>query len=118
MTDSKESILAAEASRYEAIRREILALGWVRPGSLIRRFMPCGRTGCRCMASPPKLHGPYYQWSHKVRGKTVTRRLDADQAARCKEWIAQHRQLRTLVRKLEALALRVTDRILGEISRP
>jgi len=118
MPDSKQSISAADANRYEEIRREILALGWVRPGSLIRRFMPCGRAGCRCMGSPPELHGPYYQWSHKIHGKTVTRRLDESQAAHCREWIAQHRRLRILVRRLETLALRVTDQILGEISKP
>ena len=117
MSDSKESVSAADAARYEEIQREILALGWVRPGSLIRRFMPCGRAGCRCMGSPPELHGPYYQWSHKIRGKTVTRRLDENQAARCKEWVAEHRRLRALVRKLEAQALRLTDRILGGISK-
>ncbi len=27
------------------------------------------------MATPPQLHGPYYEWSYKVAGKTRTRRL-------------------------------------------
>jgi hypothetical protein len=101
---------------YEALKAEITRLGLVRPGSLVRRYMPCGRAGCRCMADPPELHGPYYQWSHKVRGKTATRRLSRAQADRCREWIRNHRQLKRLVRRLEALSLRATDRELDEIS--
>lgn len=53
-------------SRFEALKRQILELGFVRPGSLVRRFMPCGNPACRCMAHPPQLHGPYYQWSYKI----------------------------------------------------
>ena len=110
--------MAETTADYEALKRLLLELGYARPGSLVRRLMPCGKTGCRCLEDPPSLHGPYYQWSRKVRGKTITRRLDAEQARRCREWTTNHRRLRTLVRRLEALALRETDRILGAISRP
>jgi hypothetical protein len=70
------------------------------------------------MADPPALHGPYYQWSHKIRGKTVTRRLSKAQAAVCREWLRNHRQLKATVRKMEALSLKETDRILRTISDP
>ena len=100
---------------YEALKRQIAQLGFVRPGSLVRRFMPCGRAGCRCMADPPALHGPYYQWTHKVHGKTVTRRLSNAQAQHCEEWIRNHHQLKKILRRMEALSLKVTDRALREI---
>ncbi len=32
-------------AKLEALKREILRLGFVRPGSLVRRFMPCGKAG-------------------------------------------------------------------------
>jgi hypothetical protein len=103
-------------ARLEALQREILQLGFVRPGSLVRRFMPCGNPACRCMSRSPELHGPYYQWTHKVRGKTRTVRLSEDQARACREWIGNHRRLRQLVRKMEMLSLKETDRMLGAIS--
>ncbi|MGH8903826.1 MAG: DUF6788 family protein [Egibacteraceae bacterium] len=40
----------------------------------------CGSPGCRCHADPPQPHGPYYQWTAKANGKTVTRRLTEHQA--------------------------------------
>ena len=82
--------------RYAALQREILDLGLVRPGSLVRRFMPCGKPACRCMAKRPVLHGPYYQWTHKIAGTTKTIRLSPEQARLCKEWSDNHKRLKRL----------------------
>lgn len=103
-------------TRFVDLKRTLAALGLVRPGSLVERYMPCGRPSCKCMANPPALHGPYYQWSHKIRGKTVTRRLSKAQADTCREWLRNHRRLKATVRKMEALSLTETDRILRTIS--
>lgn len=106
-----------EAQRaYAALKRRLMALGWARPGSVTRRFMPCGQPTCRCMATPPQLHGPYVQWSHKIGGKTVSLRLSAEQATLALEWAGNYKQLRKLLRQMEKIALRETDRILGSIS--
>jgi hypothetical protein len=40
------------------------------------------------MQTPPQAHGPYNQWTAKVNGKTVTRRLTETEAAHYREWIA------------------------------
>ena len=103
-------------TRFTDLTRTLADLGWVRPGSLVERYMPCGRVNCKCRADPPVLHGPYYQWSHKIGGKTVTRRLSKAQAAACREWLRNHRHLKATVRKMEALSLKETDRILRTIS--
>ena len=105
-------------ARFEALKRDILALGFVRPGSLVRRFMPCGNPSCRCMGHPPHLHGPYYQWTCKVGGKTRTIRLTEEQARACRDWVGNHRQLRKIIRRMERLSLKETDRLLGQISLP
>jgi len=100
-------------AQFQALKDQIQQLGFVRPGSLVRRFMPCGKPGCRCMADPPQLHGPYYQWSTRLRGKTLSLRLSEEQAKLCLEWTRNHKQLRKLVRQMERLSLKETDRILG-----
>jgi hypothetical protein len=104
--------------RFETLKREVLKLGYVRPGSLVRRFMPCGNPFCRCAGRPPRLHGPYYQWSTKITGRTRTLRLSGKQAQLCQEWIRNHKQLRRLVRQMEILSLKKTNRILGAIWHP
>ena len=70
------------------------------------------------MGDPPIMHGPYYQWTYKIKGKTVTLRLSKAQAEQCRNWIRNHRQMKKLVRRMEVLSLKETDRILRTISNP
>ncbi len=37
----------------------------------LNSYRSCGKPGCACKALPPRLHGPYYQWTRKVDGKTA-----------------------------------------------
>ncbi len=97
---------------YQELKRLILSLGWARPGSVIRRYMPCGNASCRCMASPPKLHGPYFEWSHKFKGRTRSLRLSKEQAALALAWAANYRTLKKLLRRMEKLAMNATDDLL------
>src|SRR5258708_37689899 len=85
------------AGRSRALAARLSELGFISPGSLVRRYTYCGKPGCRCQASPPQPHGPYYQLTRKIAGKTITRRLTGDQAARYAEWISNQRELRHTV---------------------
>ena len=78
------------------------------PGSLTQRRTRCGTSTCRCHADPPKLHGPYWQWTTKVDGKTVTRRLSEHEAALYQEWIANDRELRDLTHQMRTVAAKAT----------
>lgn len=100
---------APDEKRYEDLKRQITQVGLIRRGSLLRRMMPCGKPGCRCQADPPRLHGPYYQWSRKVGGKTVTVRVNAAEARLLRTWIANGRRLNKLVGEMERLSYRVTE---------
>jgi hypothetical protein len=103
--------------KFLKLKREIVALGWARPGSVIRRYMPCGKPSCRCMATPPQLHGPYYQWSHKVGGKTRSVRLPENQVALAQEWAENHRKFKKILNQIERLALTETDKILASMRK-
>ncbi|MCL2420097.1 MAG: hypothetical protein FWD04_12470, partial [Conexibacteraceae bacterium] len=52
---------------------QLAASGQILPGSICQLHTRCGRPGCACQADPPRPHGPYWQWTRKVAGKTVTR---------------------------------------------
>jgi uncharacterized protein DUF6788 len=104
-----------DQQRYDELKRSIGKLGLIRHGSLVRRFMPCGTLGCRCHDDPPQLHGPYYQWTRKVHGKTVTVRLTEQQAQVLAEWIDNGRQLNEILGQMEAVALRITNRVLKKL---
>ncbi len=56
--------------KYRALAAELTQIGFISPGSLVLRETSCGKAGCRCQGDPPRRHGPYYQWSRAVAGKT------------------------------------------------
>ena len=102
----------AQQARASAIAAEIAALaatGFALPGTLADRMTRCGRPNCRCHADPPRLHGPYHQWTRKKDGKTATRILTDDQLADYGPWFDNHRRLRELVAELEELSLAIAE---------
>jgi hypothetical protein len=67
---------------------------------------------------PPRPHGPYPSWTRKVAGKTVTRRLNAEQHAQYEPWFQAHRRLRELLSELEALSLEIIETELRPATDP
>ena len=82
----------------------LASTGFALPGTLTERMTRCGHPSCRCHADPPRLHGPYHQWTRKIAGKTVTRILTDDQLADYQPWFDNQRRLRALVAELETLS--------------
>jgi hypothetical protein len=93
----------AEARQIAAELAAIAATGMILPGSITQRRTRCGRPGCACKADPPRLHGPYWQWTRKVAARTVCRWLSPAQREDYQAWIDNDRRLRELLARLEAL---------------
>ena len=65
--------------QIEKVKRDLAALGDLRPGSLSTQFNVCGSPGCRCKATPPIKHGPYYQVSYTRKGKSSSKFVKHDE---------------------------------------
>lgn len=105
-TRRQEESLRRQREEYEQVKSEIADLGFVLQGSVVERWMECGKPSCRCHEDPAARHGPYYQWSWKSHGKTHARYLAAEQAVQCREWVQNNRRLETLVKRLRTISLR------------
>ena len=103
--------------RYDRLRRSLAKLGFVCKGSMVRRHMPCGRSGCRCADGPDKWHGPYFQWSRKIKGKTSTIRLTSDQAQLLSSYVRNDRKLRRVVAVMRAISLKVVEAKLKDAAK-
>ena len=99
----------AEAEKIAAELAAIAATGMVLPGSITQRRTRCGRRNCACHADPPRLHGPYWQWTRKIAAKTICRWLTADQHRDYQAWIDNDRRLRDLLARLETLGAAAFD---------
>jgi hypothetical protein len=103
----------AERQAQQRIARQLAAIDFALPGSIVERMMRCGKRRCRCKDDPPQLHGPYLQWTRKVDGKTVTKLLTPEQLARYQPWLDNARRLRELVTELETLTLQTVSHTEG-----
>lgn len=83
---------------------ELATIGLIHQGSIIQRYTRCATPRCRCQGDPPQPHGPYWQWSAKVKGKTVTRQLNPAEAELYQEWIANDRRLNYLIGQMRQVA--------------
>jgi hypothetical protein len=84
--------------------------GYALPGTLLQRRTSCRKPNCRCTADPPALHGPYWQWTRKRHGKTITINLTPDQATRYQPWFSTARDIRDTLTAIEQLSLRIATR--------
>jgi hypothetical protein len=109
-----EDRLAEYDRRHRELAAQIAEVGIIAAGSVTRRFTRCTSVGCRCNADPPTPHGPYWQWTAKVNGKTVTKRLTEREAQLYQEWIDNDRRIRSLLDQIRTVDAKATDLLLKE----
>ena len=110
--------LAKYERRYRELAAQLANVGLIYSGSITRRYTRCGTPGCKCHAEPPEMHGPYYQWTAKENGKTVTRRLSPSEAELYQEWIDNDRQLRHILQQMRQVATKAADLRLKQLAKP
>jgi uncharacterized coiled-coil protein SlyX len=85
------------------------AAGPALPGTLVVRAYECGKPRCRCHTSPAARHGPYAEWTRKIGGKTITRRLTPGQLAAWQPLFDNAKKLRALLAELQDLTLAIIE---------
>jgi hypothetical protein len=90
------------------------AAGPALPGTLTIRAYACGKTSCRCHADPPALHGPYAEWTRKIAGKTVTRRLTPAELTNWQPLFDNAKRIRALLAELQELTLAIVETTPGQ----
>jgi len=89
------------------LKDALATLGYFCKGTVTSRTFKCGRASCACSRDPERRHGPYFEWTYKVAGKTVYHRLSLPEARIYKEGAAEYRKLKALLRRLENVSRRV-----------
>jgi hypothetical protein len=102
-------VTAAQQAARDKITAGLASAGFALPGTLTVRSYRCGKARCRCRADPPRLHGPYNEWTRKIDGKTVTRRLTDAEVADYQPLFDNARKLRALLADLQELTLQIIE---------
>ncbi len=81
--------------------QRISELGDFQPGSVTSATRRCGSPRCHCAKPNDPGHGPHFQLTQKIAGKTVTQNLPSPAAVRKAESeIAEFRRFQTLTGEL------------------
>jgi hypothetical protein len=80
--------------RYAQLQQSLARLGYISEGSVLDRTT----------LKPPRTG---YQWTRKVRQKTVTVALSAEQFAAMKKAVQNRRRLAKTIREMEALSRQI-----------
>ena len=102
--------LPVSAQRFRQARQQLQHLDYFFKGTVLKRMMKCGHPQCACHRDPSKRHGPYFEWTYKVAGKTVNIWLEPAAVTAYREGTAEWRRLRTLLRRMESLSRRAIRR--------
>jgi len=101
---SAQSALAQHARRFQELKRGLDQLEYFRQGTVLKRTTQCGKAYCACNSDPKKRHGPYFELTYKVEGKTVNVRLSQKAAPLYQAASAQFRKLKATLRRLEKIS--------------
>ena len=110
--------VAERLEEYNRRHRE-LAGQIAEIGTVVRRerdapLHPLHVDGMPVQRRPAAPHGPYWQWSAKVNGKTVTKRLTATEARLYTEWIGNDRRVRALLAQMRTVDAKAAELLLKE----
>ncbi len=105
-------------SKIEQIKKQLMDLGPLRPGTLSEQYSSCGKAGCRCQRMiNPKKHGPYCQISYFHKGKSKTEFVRSEKLQAAMEQTQRYKTLQTLVDRWVQLGLsryRLTYKIIAK----
>ena len=86
--------------KLESIKENLVKLldnGPILPGSIKKQWNVCGMPGCQCKDPVnPKKHGPYFQLSFTLAGKSTSMFVKDDEFKSIKEATDRYRQFKTL----------------------
>ena len=103
--------------RIDKIKQQITALGDLRPGALSQQYNICGNPGCRCKATPPIKHGPYYQISVKRHGKSTSQFVRDQDLEEVQTQLDNYRRLRELVDEWITLSSEISSLRIHELRK-
>ena len=108
------SLVQSLEKQLEEVKRQLVALGELRPGSLSTQYNVCGSPGCQCKGTPPKKHGPYYQVSYTRKGKSSSRFVRKDELPNVRRQLKNYALMRDLVDRWIDLSTKLSDLRLAE----
>ena len=110
----RPALPSATEQRFRQVRQNLHQLDYFLKGTVLKRMMKCGQPQCACHRDPSRRHGPYFEWTYKVQGKTVNVKLSSQAAPLYQAATKQHRKLKAVLARMERLSRTALARLAKE----
>lgn len=93
--------MTKEEKAVSQIRKKLVGIGPMLPGSISEQWNVCGTPGCKCKdPDNPVKHGPYYQLSFTAGGKSSTMFVKKDDLFEVRKRIESYKEFKRLTIEL------------------
>lgn len=91
-------------SKIEKLLNELISLKGILPGSISTQYNVCGTPNCKCKDKEnPIKHGPYYQLSYTVLGKSSSKFIKKEDFNIATEMCVNYKRFKEICSQLPAL---------------
>lgn len=109
--------LLQHQQNHARLAKTLADIGFIWPGTVQKQFLTCGKPRCRCHKDPKLRHGPYWYWTSKEKGRTISRKLTLEEAEIIGQWIENRRHLEATLKQMTQISQRVFPVLLHETAK-
>ena len=96
-------------AQIDKIKKELLQLGAMRPGTLSQQYAACQKPGCKCVDPiHPQKHGPFYKLSYTHSGKSTTQFIRPQFVHEVRQQLEAYKKFKALTQQWVTLALELS----------
>ena len=105
--------MATEAQlvrKIQTLKKKIVEIGDVYPGSVTKQYNICGTPGCKCKDKKnPVKHGPYSNLNFTFKGRSRTKFIRKELVRDFKRYTANHKKFRNYVEQFIELNMELIN---------
>lgn len=93
-------------SKHTRLKQSLLRIGPAIQGTILRRVIHRDDPDS---PGTTKAYGPYYQWTRKIKGRTVIQNLTPSQAKAYAEAIRENHKMEKAIAEIRATSLKILE---------
>jgi hypothetical protein len=115
--DKNAEAIRQYEQRYRTLSHSLAEIGFIWPGTVLSKKLACGKSYCACHRDPEARHGPYWYWTSKKGGKTVSRKMTEQEAAIIVPWIKNRQQVAATLKQMRQISAQMLQLLLPASAR-
>jgi len=93
--------------KYHKLKGSLSEIGFIQQGTILQRTI---QKKTNEKQSKIKTYGPYYQWTRKINGKTITNNLTSSQAETYNKAIEEYKKMKNILNNMIELSSKILDK--------